>query len=310
VWRLVEINRKGWFALNRVLIAHWTDMSDGAKALYITYLFLAKWRGKWRNWCLLSDSEVADFNGWCRAKHMKYKSELIRRGLIVAYVGKKGIYIPDYDDKVVHTDGQVKGKVSTREDRRCPSRRTSGIHQRGQVVAKNPQNATQLQPPNKYKEVKKSNKRQEVKNAPVLNSHQSQNSTNRSLNLKEQIQEDWKMYWSDYPPIRPTDIDLLLSRPLTEPDSRKLRVKFVREAIRQADQRRKDTGDNPNNPVAWIFSGLHRGSHWLRDRTSNALAEKREAQIRTGYRGSEEDCKTLKDIIHGLQERGLDRGIS
>lgn len=307
--------------MRRGLTEHLTKLSPSELKLFLAYLLQADfWDDGPAKRCLLTIQEIADICGWSKQWTIEVKKKLTDRGFILPL--KRGVEIPKFDEKdSANTNSHGHENLTPKVKDNLPQESTI-LDSKGQqnmtIEVKDtlPQNSANLPDsdaynlPKKCGEVKNFNRRQEVKNATVSNSHQSQNPTDRPLNFIEQLQEDWKKYWPDYPVICRKEIELLLSRPLAEPDSPKLRVEFVLEAIRQADQRRKQTGNNPDNPIAWIFAGLHHGSHWLRDRTREALAEKREAEIRAGYRGSEEDYKTMKGIIDGLQERGLDRGIS
>jgi hypothetical protein len=315
-----RIKLKGFVKVRRGLTEHLAKLSPSELKLFMAYLLQADfWDDGPDKKCLLTIQEMAKICGWSKQWTIEVKKKLTARGFIFSL--KRGVVIPKFGEKgPTIPDSNGHENLTPKVKDTLPQESTI-LDSQGQqnltieVKDNLPQNSASLSDtddydlPKKYKELKNDDKRQEVKNSPVLSSHQSQKSSVRPLNFIKQLQEDWKKYWPDYPLISQKDIKSLLSRPLTEHDSPKLRVEFVREAIRQADQRRKETKRNPDNPVAWIFSGLHRGTQWLRDRTRVALAEKKEARIKAGYRGSKEDLKSIGYVFRGLQERGLDQGI-
>jgi hypothetical protein len=312
----MEFYAKGYIEWPRwFMLYYWPDMSDGERVLFQTFLSFAKWRGKERGWCLHPDSDIAAINRWGRTKHMKYKGLLRKRGLITTHKGKRGIFIPLYDEivdyktiearnKGVRKEEQVGTNLSAQTNMCCSHKQTGSVRADEQVVSKSPEKSSDLQPPKNLRMFK--NKRQKAKDG-----HNFKSSKDLSLLIQQQrylehIEHVWAKHWPDYPMIQRREIDLLLAEPLAEALEADRKVEFVCEAIRQLDLRRKETGDDPANPVAVIYAGLYRDSQWLRLRTRDALSEERETQIKEGHRGDDIDSKMLLgNILSGLKERGL-----
>lgn len=311
----MEFYTKGYIEWPRwFMVQYWPVMSDGERVLFHTYLSFAEWIGIERGRCLHPDSDIASINGWGRTKHMTYKRFLKRRGLIVTQKGKSGVFIPRYREIVDYTVGGVEiesvrpceqdgANLSAQTNGDRSRERTGVVRITEQVISKSPENPSELQPPKNLRMFE--NKRQKVKD-----SHDFKSSKDQSLSIQqhylEHIKHVWTKHWPDYPMIQRREIELLLAKPLAEALNTDRKVEFVCEAIRQLDLRRKETGDNPANPVAVIYAGLYRDSQWLCLRTRDALLEKREAQIKEGHRGDDIDSKMLLgNILRGLEERGL-----